>query len=112
MEGTCSGRYGYVVAVMNLQETSEGRIREGTGFATFRVKFQALLYRPFKFEVVQATVVSLSKVRSAQTPVVPISILCAQERWTAFCSSCRADQHLAKLLWQSSQKRLIIRLVL
>ena len=64
VEGSCSGKYGYIVAVMDLKHVSQGTIREGSGYATFHVKFQALLYRPFRNEVLQATVDVVNKVHS------------------------------------------------
>ena len=33
VEGTCSGRFGYIVCVSQMEETGKGVIREGTGFA-------------------------------------------------------------------------------
>ena len=33
MEGTCSGRYGYIVCVTEMEEIGKGVVREGTGFA-------------------------------------------------------------------------------
>lgn len=33
VEGTCSGRYGYIVCITEMEEIGEGLIREGTGFA-------------------------------------------------------------------------------
>ena len=67
MEGTCSGRYGYIVTVMNLINRSPGAIRDGTGFATFQVNFQALVFRPFKDEVLPASVDVVNKVGTAAT---------------------------------------------
>ena len=33
VEGTCSGRFGYIVCVSQMEESGKGVIREGTGFA-------------------------------------------------------------------------------
>lgn len=66
VEGTCSGKHGYVVAVVKVLDTGEGRIREGTGYATFQVTYQALCLRPFKNEVVQATVQTVTKASSSR----------------------------------------------
>ena len=71
VEGTCSGRYGYIVTVMNIINRSPGAIRDGTGFATFQVNFQALVFRPFKDEVLPASVDVVNKVSTppaSQTP--------------------------------------------
>ena len=47
---------------MNLLERSPGAIRDGTGFATFTVNFEALVFRPFKDEVLPAYVDVVNKV--------------------------------------------------
>ena len=61
MEGTCSGRYGYIVTVMGIKSRTPGVIRDGTGYATFNVCFEALVFRPFKDEVLPATVDVVNK---------------------------------------------------
>lgn len=66
VEGSCSGRLGYVVAVIN-EETEDGswrgRIMED-GQAVFSLKYRAVVYRPFRGEVVDGVVSSVNKVRS------------------------------------------------
>lgn len=56
-EGTCIGKLGYVVCITGLREIGEGLIRpDGTGFATFTVKYDCVLFRPFRGEVLDASV--------------------------------------------------------
>eukprot|EP00803_Ostreobium_quekettii_P000856 evm.model.scf_2011.1 EVM.evm.TU.scf_2011.1 scf_2011:1412-4030(+) len=56
-EGTCIGRIGYVVCITGVKEIGEGLVRaDGTGFATFTVKYDCVLLRPFRGEVLDATV--------------------------------------------------------
>ncbi|GMH40462.1 hypothetical protein BSKO_08366 [Bryopsis sp. KO-2023] len=56
-EGICIGNFGYVVCITGLKEIGEGLIRpDGTGFATFTVKYDCVLFRPFRGEVLDATV--------------------------------------------------------
>ncbi|KAK9805453.1 hypothetical protein WJX73_008784 [Symbiochloris irregularis] len=62
VEGSCSGKYGYIVVVYAFNSISQGRIREGGGCATFTVNFKACCMRPFKNEVLQATVDVVNKV--------------------------------------------------
>ena len=62
VEGTCSGKFGYIVSVPLMQEIGKGVIREGTGFAQFRVKHTAIAFRPFKGEVMDTVVTTVSKV--------------------------------------------------
>jgi DNA-directed RNA polymerase II subunit RPB7 len=64
VEGTCSGRYGFIITVTSVEEIGMGRVQEGTGFASFPVKFKAIVFRPFKGEVVDAVVTQVNKVRT------------------------------------------------
>ncbi|KAJ0083593.1 hypothetical protein Patl1_31248 [Pistacia atlantica] len=56
VEGTCSGRHGFVVAITGVDNIGKGRIRDGTGFVTFPVKYQCVVFRPFKGEILEAVV--------------------------------------------------------
>ncbi|KAH6630834.1 RNA polymerase Rpb7 [Chaetomium sp. MPI-SDFR-AT-0129] len=53
VEGTCAGDY-YVIAVMDTFDVSEGRILPGNGMAEFTVHYRAVVWRPFKGEVIDA----------------------------------------------------------
>jgi DNA-directed RNA polymerase II subunit RPB7 len=61
VESTCTGRYGYIVCVTTVDSVSKGRIIEGTGMATFVVKYRAIVFRPFKGEVVDAIVTQVNQ---------------------------------------------------
>ena len=52
VEGTCAGDY-YIIAIMDAFDVSEGRILPGNGLAEFTVKCRAVVWRPFKGEVVR-----------------------------------------------------------
>ena len=45
VEGSCSGRYGFVICVTEVKEIGKGRIREGAGVVTFPIKFAAIVFR-------------------------------------------------------------------
>jgi DNA-directed RNA polymerase II subunit RPB7 len=66
VEGSCSGRLGYIIAV--IQEDAgesgyhRGRIMED-GQAVFTIRYRAIVYRPFRGEVVDGVVSSVNKVR-------------------------------------------------
>jgi DNA-directed RNA polymerase II subunit RPB7 len=62
VEGTCSGQYGYLICVTHVVAVGKGLIREGVGSATFNIKYNALVFRPFKGEVMDAVVTSVNKV--------------------------------------------------
>uniref|UniRef100_A0A7S0Q1B7 DNA-directed RNA polymerase II subunit RPB7 n=1 Tax=Coccolithus braarudii TaxID=221442 RepID=A0A7S0Q1B7_9EUKA len=61
VEGSCSGRHGFVICVTDIQTTGAGRIREGAGLATFAMKFNAIVFRPFKGQVLDAIVTTVNK---------------------------------------------------
>jgi len=58
VEGSCSRRYGYIIAVTNIDEEhlTHGRIGEGTGDVTFPMKYNAIVFKPFRNEVIDALV--------------------------------------------------------
>jgi DNA-directed RNA polymerase II subunit RPB7 len=58
----CSGRHGFVVAITGVEDIGKGLIREGTGFVTFPVKYQCVVFRPFKGEILEAVVTMVNKV--------------------------------------------------
>src|SRR5271154_982977 len=69
VEGTCSGQYGYIICVLDHQkiDIGAGKIIPGVGLAEFDVKYQAIIFKPFKGEVVDATVTTVNKVLSVLT---------------------------------------------
>jgi DNA-directed RNA polymerase II subunit RPB7 len=74
-----SGRHGFVVAITGVENIGKGLIREGTGYVTFPVKYQCVVFRPFKGEILEAVVTMVNKVRpiSSFPPVVPgLCLLC------------------------------------
>jgi len=54
-----------------------GVIEEGTGFVTFPVSFKAIVFRPFKGEVVDAVVTQVNKVFSE----IKNTFLLTSTRW-------------------------------
>lgn len=59
----CSGRHGFVVAVTAVETIGSGLIRDGTGFVTFPVKYQCVVFRPFKGEILESVVTMVNKVK-------------------------------------------------
>jgi DNA-directed RNA polymerase II subunit RPB7 len=62
VEGTCTGRYGYIITVVTVTDIGKGKVQEGTGFATFEVKYTAIVFKPFRGEVLDTTVTEVSNV--------------------------------------------------
>jgi len=61
VEGSC-GKHGYIICVTAMNEISQGKIRQdGSGLATYKVQYECVALRPFKEEVVDMVVDSVSK---------------------------------------------------
>lgn len=58
-----SFRYGFVIAVTTIDNIGAGVIQPGRGFVLYPVKYKAIVFRPFKGEVVDAVVTQVNKVR-------------------------------------------------
>ncbi|XP_041999121.1 DNA-directed RNA polymerase II subunit RPB7 isoform X1 [Salvia splendens] len=56
-----SGHHGFVVAITGIDNVGKGLIRDGTGFVTFPVKYQCVVFRPFKGEILEAVVTMVNK---------------------------------------------------
>lgn len=63
VEGTCTGKYGFVIAVTTIDNIGAGVIQPGVGFVVYPVKYKAIVFRPFKGEVLDAVVTQVNKVR-------------------------------------------------
>ena len=66
VEGTCSGKYGFIICVTGMGHVGKGSIREGSGTALFKVHYSCVVLRPFKGEVLDCVVSSVNKVRRFQ----------------------------------------------
>lgn len=55
-------RYGFVIAVTTIDNIGAGVIQPGRGFVLYPVKYKAIVFRPFKGEVVDAVVTQVNKV--------------------------------------------------
>ena len=61
VEGTCTGRYGYVITVLTLDDIGKGKILPGSGLAEFKLSYQAIVFKPYKGEVLDAIVTTVNK---------------------------------------------------
>ena len=50
------GKYGFVIAVTTIDSVGAGLIKPGEGFVLYPVKYKAIVFRPFKGEVLDAVV--------------------------------------------------------
>jgi DNA-directed RNA polymerase II subunit RPB7 len=67
VEGTCSGQFGYIIAVVSILDIGKGMVLPGTGQAEFVTRYRAIVFKPFKGEVVDGVVNNVSKVRVLQS---------------------------------------------
>ncbi|KAK1360362.1 hypothetical protein POM88_044836 [Heracleum sosnowskyi] len=56
-----SGRHGFIVAITGVENVGNGMIRDGTGFVTFPVKYQCVVFRSFKGEILEVVVTMVNK---------------------------------------------------
>jgi len=60
VEGKCSGRFGFTIIVAALTKIEKGKLHEDSGFAHFPVTYHALVFRPFKNEILPAKVTAIN----------------------------------------------------
>ncbi|KAG6855436.1 hypothetical protein H0H87_002930, partial [Tephrocybe sp. NHM501043] len=63
VEGTCSGQFGYIIAVMPILDIRKGMVLSGSGQAEFVTRDRAIAFTPFKGGVVDGLVGDANKVR-------------------------------------------------
>ena len=56
VEGTCSGRNGYIINVNSVDTIGDGVLSEGKGHADFAVEFKAVVFYPFRNETLEGRV--------------------------------------------------------
>ena len=78
VEGTCNGKHGFVLTVIQVLGTGRGLIREGSGSAVFNLRYSCICFKPFKGEVLDVVVTSVNKVRGC----------CLLQRWWWWCCCC------------------------
>ncbi|KAJ3134850.1 DNA-directed RNA polymerase II subunit [Irineochytrium annulatum] len=61
VEGTCSGRFGYVISVVEIVDVGRGVLQSSSGFAEFRMCYKAIVFKPFRNQVVDGVVTTVNK---------------------------------------------------
>ena len=80
VEGTCSGAFGYIIAVVSILDIGKGMVISGSGQAEFITRYRAIVFKPFKGEVVDGVVNNVNKVwinHGSMSPVI-LRVCC---RW-------------------------------
>jgi hypothetical protein len=63
VEGTCSGRFGYIISVVDVVDIGRGILQSTSGFAEFTIIYKAIVFKPFKNQVVDGVVTTVNRVR-------------------------------------------------
>lgn len=61
VEGSCNGRYGYIVAIVAVDNIDSGIVQDSFGSVAFRVRYTAVVLKPYKNETVDATIGTVNK---------------------------------------------------
>ena len=59
--GACLGPDGYCIAIIRLLGREPGKLQEATGLGIFKVKYEAIMMRPFRNEIIDAEVTICSE---------------------------------------------------
>lgn len=62
IEGACIGRYGYIIAITSITDIGSGFVDHSGGLATFHIKYKAIVFRPFKSEIMDGVVKQVNHV--------------------------------------------------
>ncbi|KNC53173.1 DNA-directed RNA polymerase II subunit rpb7, partial [Thecamonas trahens ATCC 50062] len=104
VEGTCTGRFGYVITVTEIVSMGKGRIEENIGDVVFDVRYKAIVFKPFTGEVLDAEVVSVSEIGFSCT-VGPLNVFVPHQRLGDFSF----DADAAPQCWTSPDSRHVIK---
>lgn len=63
-------RHGVIVAITNIENVGTGMIQPGRGYVVYPVKYNAIVFRPFKGEVLDAVVSQVTKVIEYEINIV------------------------------------------
>jgi DNA-directed RNA polymerase II subunit RPB7 len=59
VEGSFNSRYGYLVKVLTVDKYGEGKVQDGSGDVLFPLSYKALVFMPYKNEVLDALVTNV-----------------------------------------------------
>lgn len=62
IEGTCLGRFGYIIAITSITDIGLGVVDHAGGLATFHILYKAIVFRPFKGEIMDGVVKQINRV--------------------------------------------------
>ena len=85
VEGQCFGDEGYVLAITQITNASLGFVNDEDGSATYHMHYNALVFKPFRNEVLDAVVSNVTE-NGITCSIGPFSVIVAFEVCTSFPS--------------------------
>eukprot|EP00300_Choanocystis_sp_HF-7_P007232 c1516_g1_i1.p1 GENE.c1516_g1_i1~~c1516_g1_i1.p1 ORF type:complete len:176 (+),score=33.60 c1516_g1_i1:50-577(+) len=79
VEGTCSGEYGFTIAVLNISKKDKGRLQPMTGGALFSVTYSAIVFKPEIGEVLDGVVTTIDS-EGFWVEVGPLSVFVSKNK--------------------------------
>lgn len=61
VQGSVSEKYGYIICVVNVDDTPNGKILDTTGDLLFTVSYRAVVMKPFRGEVCEGVIYKLDQ---------------------------------------------------
>lgn len=113
VEGKCFGDTGYVILVKSIKSISDGKTDDTYGHVQFVVVFLAVVFRPFRGEVLDAQISSVNK-NGLYAQCGPLSIYVSKHRLPSeftFDPSYRGEPvYVSKQIGEYLKKNDIVRL--
>ena len=79
VEGSFNSRYGYLVKVLTVDKYGEGKVQDGSGDVLFPLSYKALVFMPYKGEVLDAVVTQVMEV-GFMAAVGPMNLFVASQK--------------------------------
>ncbi len=80
-------RHGFIIAVTNIEHIGPGLLLPSRGFVQYQIIYRAIVFRPFKGEVIDAIVTQVNKV-GVFAEAGPLTIFISQYVWLLTLQSC------------------------
>merc|ERR1712070_164464 len=77
VEGTFHGDYGFIVCVTEVENIGKGKIRDDVPEVSFPVEYRAIVFRPFKNEVLDGVVAQVDQM-GCFVQIGPLSVFLSQ----------------------------------
>lgn len=80
VQGSVSEKYGYVVCVLNVEDSETGKVMDTTGDVLFNIKYKAVVMKPFEGEVLDGVIERVDKF-GAQINVGPFKVFISNSQF-------------------------------